>query len=196
MIVHKPVVAPQAGEYGVAMQIAAKKILVYGVTGSGKSTLAARIGQQLNLPYHSVDDLTWELGWVEVPKNVQRERIAAICAGDAWVIDSAYRSWLDIPLAHVDLIVGLDFSRWTSLSRLVRRSVHRVIDKTPICGGNVESLRLLIARDSIIVWHFKSFAKKRATMRAWHADPNGPTIRLFRSPAEVEAWLKTESVRV
>ena len=42
-----------------------RRIVVYGVTGSGKSTLAARIGARLGLPYHSVDDLTWEPGWVE-----------------------------------------------------------------------------------------------------------------------------------
>jgi adenylate kinase family enzyme len=167
----------------------ARKILVYGVTGSGKSTLAARIGQQLDIPYHAVDDLTWDPGWVEVPKDVQRERIAAICAGDQWVIDSAYGSWLDIPLANVDLILGLDFPRSTSLMRLIRRSVHRVVTKTPVCGGNIESTRLLISRDSIIVWHFKSFKRKRERMRAWQADPAGPNVQLFRSPAEVDAWL-------
>jgi adenylate kinase family enzyme len=49
-----------------------RRIVVYGVTGSGKSTLAARIGQRLGVPYHSVDDLTWEPGWVQVPDEVQR----------------------------------------------------------------------------------------------------------------------------
>jgi adenylate kinase family enzyme len=38
------------------------KILVYGVTGSGKTTLARQIGERLGLPWHSVDDLTWEPG--------------------------------------------------------------------------------------------------------------------------------------
>jgi hypothetical protein len=44
---------------------------------------------------------------VPVPPEVQRQRIAAICATDAWVLDSAYGAWRDVPLARADLIVLL-----------------------------------------------------------------------------------------
>ncbi|MBB5867190.1 adenylate kinase family enzyme [Allocatelliglobosispora scoriae] len=167
------------------------RILVYGVTGSGKTTLAARIGERFSLPWHSVDDLTWEPGWVEVPPPVQRERIAAICAGDAWVLDSAYGSWLDVPLGTADLVVGLDYPRWLSLGRLLRRTVRRSVAGTVVCNGNRESLKSLLSRDSIVVWHFRSFARKRARMRSWQAAPHGPAVLLFRSPGEAERWLRT-----
>ena len=62
-----------------------ERVLVYGVTGSGKTTLAARLANQTGLPWHSVDDLTWEPGWVEVPSDEQRRRIDAICAGQRWI---------------------------------------------------------------------------------------------------------------
>ncbi|HEU0129091.1 MAG TPA: adenylate kinase, partial [Pseudonocardiaceae bacterium] len=45
----------------------ARRILVYGVTGSGKSTLAERLAQATGIDWHSVDDLTWQPGWVAVP---------------------------------------------------------------------------------------------------------------------------------
>jgi adenylate kinase family enzyme len=167
-----------------------RRIVVYGVTGSGKSTLAARVGQRLGLPYVSVDDLTWEPGWVAVPDELQRERIAAVCAGEAWVLDSAYSSWKDIPLGRAELIVGLDFPRWRSLGRLLRRTVRRIVLRTEICNGNRERVRnLIFARDSIIYWHFQSFARKRRRMREWQADPAMPPVVLLRSPAEVERWL-------
>src|SRR5205814_2088122 len=83
--------------------------LVYGVTGSGKTFLAERISAATGIPWHAVDDLTWEPGWVPVPEDVQRRRIEAICAGDRWVLDTAYGPWLDVPLARADLIVALDF---------------------------------------------------------------------------------------
>jgi len=165
------------------------RILVYGVTGSGKSTLAARIGTRLGLPYHAVDDLTWEPGWVEVPKPVQRERIAAICAGDAWVLDSAYGSWSELVLARVELVVALDFPRWRSLGRLFRRTARRVVTREAICNGNRESLRVALSRDSIVAWHFRSFSRKRDRMRAWAADPGAPTVVLLRSPRAVAGWL-------
>ena len=165
------------------------RILVYGVTGSGKSTLAPRIAARLGLPWHAVDDLTWQPGWVEVPADVQRELVTAICAGDAWVLDSAYGKWLDVPLARADLIVGLDYPRWLSLGRLLRRTASRVVRRTEICNGNRESLRVVFSTDSIVVWHFRSFARKRERMRRWHADPSGPPVLLFRSPASVHRWL-------
>ncbi|GAA2692056.1 adenylate kinase [Actinoplanes palleronii] len=176
---------------GPARLTTARRIVVYGVTGSGKTTLARRIGERTGLPWHSVDDLTWEPGWVEVPLAVQRDRIAAICAGDAWVLDSAYLSWADIPLARADLIVGLDLSRPLLLYRLVTRTLIRGIVRTPICNGNTESLREALSRDSIVLVQFRSLPRKRARLRAWQADPAMPPVVLLRSARAVRAWLDT-----
>jgi adenylate kinase family enzyme len=173
-----------------------RRILVYGVTGSGKSTLARRIGERLSLPYHPVDDLMWQPGWVPVPAEEQRERMAALCAGDEWVLDAAYGHWRDLVLPRVDLIVGLDLPRWRSLGRLVRRTVRNVVTRAETCNGNHETVRTsLLSRESILVWHFRSFARKRATMRAWHADPAALEVVLLRTPADVERWLDSNTIR-
>jgi adenylate kinase family enzyme len=171
----------------------AQRILVYGVTGSGKTTFAARISEVTGIPWHSVDDLTWEPGWVQVSHDEQRRRIAAICAGDRWVLDTAYASWLDIPMARVELIVALDYPRWLSLTRLVRRSVARAIDRRPICNGNRESFRHMLSRDSIIVWHFRSFQRKRNRVRAWERDPAVPPVVRLTSPRHARAWLERQA---
>jgi len=165
------------------------RILVYGVTGSGKTLLAQRISAATGIPWHAVDDLTWEPGWVEVPGGEQQRRIAAVCAEERWVLDAAYGRWLHIPLARVELIVALDYPRWLSLGRLIRRSVARAVDGRPICNGNRESFRHLLSRNSIVGWHFKSFRRKRNRMRAWEADPNAPAVVRFTRPGQVERWL-------
>lgn len=130
-----------------------ERILVYGVTGSGKSTLAAAISRRTGLPWHSMDDLTWEPGWIEVPAEEQRRRVADVCAGENWIIDTAYSQWLDIVLARTDTIVALDYPRWVSLTRLLRRTFMRLVDRRPICNGNTETWRQALSRNSIIVWH-------------------------------------------
>lgn len=168
----------------------ARRILVYGVTGSGKSTLAAQLSTVTGLPWHSVDDLTWRPGWVEVPQEEQRQRIEAICAGPAWILDTAYGAWTDLPLRHEPVMVALDYPRWFSLVRLLRRSVGRLVRRTPICNGNRETLGKLLSRDSIVAWHFRSFASKRDRMRAWAADPDGPRVVLLRSPGATRRWLQ------
>jgi hypothetical protein len=145
--------------------LVASRILIYGVTGSGKTTLAARLAERTELPWHSVDDLTWLPGWVIVPDEEQRRQITEICAGDRWILDTAYGKWLDVPLARVEVIVALD------------------------CNGNVESPRMAFSRESIIAWHFKSFARKRRRIRAWAAEPGGPAVIRLTSPRATRRWL-------
>lgn len=167
----------------------ARRILVYGVTGAGKSTAAQKIARRTGLPLTLVDELTWQPGWVLVPEDVQREQFAAIAAQESWVLDTAYSSWLDVVLPRADLVVGLDYPRWFSLQRLLRRSVMRAIDQRPVCNGNTESLRALTSRDSILGWHFSSFRRKRERMRAWASTTSAPEVLLFSRPRELDAWI-------
>ena len=173
------------------MTVLPDRVLVYGVTGSGKSTAALAIAERTGRSATLVDDLTWLPGWVPVEASVQREVIGEIVAGERWVLDSAYGAWLDLVLPRAQLVVGLDYPRWLSLGRLVRRTVSGALTGEPRCNGNVESWRNMVGRNSIIRWHFASFARKRERMRAWAASPDGPSVLLFRHPRELEGWLAT-----
>lgn len=163
---------------------------MYGVTGSGKTTLASQLSEVTGICWHSVDDLCWEPGWVETPHEVQRSRIQAIVDQDEWILDTAYGKWIELPLARADLIVGLDYPRWLSLARLLARTTRRVVTGEKACNGNRERLSMVFSQDSIIGWHFKSFARKRQRIRAWKLDPNAPETLVFKSPRQVEAWLR------
>jgi adenylate kinase family enzyme len=169
----------------------ASRILIYGVTGSGKTTLAAQIAERTGLPWHSVDDLTWEPGWVGVPLDEQRRRIEAICSGDRWILDTAYGDWMDLLMARVDLIVALDYPRWLSLARLLRRSARRVVFRELACNGNIETVARLLGTDSIVRWHFRSFARKRSRIQRWMDDKAGPPVLRFRAPRSAQKWLAT-----
>ena len=85
------------------------RYLIYGVTGSGKTTLARDLATRTGLPSHAVDELTRQSGWVAVPDDEQRGVFEQVCAGQAWILDSAYGSWLDVPLARADVVVALDY---------------------------------------------------------------------------------------
>jgi len=167
----------------------ARRILIYGVTGSGKSTLAARLSAITGIPWHSVDDLTWQPGWVAVSAEEQRRRVHAICEGAEWILDTAYATWLDEALGRAELIIALDYPRWSSLQRLVRRTLLNVISGRLICNGNRETLRTTVSRDSIIVWHFRSFRHKRERIRQWLSDPPVPAVWRHSSARQTRQWL-------
>lgn len=164
-------------------------MLIYGVTGSGKSVAAQKIADRLRLPCHLVDELTWQPGWTPVDPDEQRRRFDAIASADSWVLDSAYSTWLDVVLARAELIIGLDYPRWFSLQRLLRRTAARIVDKRPICNGNVETIRNALGRDAIVRWHFRSFTRKRARLQTWAAAQHGPPVLLFQRSAVLDAWI-------
>lgn len=170
-------------------ELTARRILIYGVTGSGKTTFAELLSEKACIPWHLVDELTWEPNWTEVPLEIQRFRIEEICAQDEWILDTAYAKWIDIPLARVELIVCLDYPRWLSLSRLLKRCVVRIFDKKPVCNGNRETIWNAFSRNSIIAWHFKSFRRKRERMRLWEAQEGGPTVLRFTTSSDADTWL-------
>ena len=174
---------------GAAGPDAARRILLYGVTGSGKTTAAARISAATGIPWTSVDDVAWEPGWVQVPTEEQRRRFSEICARDTWVLDSAYGIWTDVALARAELVVALDYPRWFSLQRLVRRTFARIIGKREICNGNTETWAQMVGDDSILRWHFRSFASKRARIRAWAADPDMPPVLRFTRARDLDRWI-------
>jgi len=60
-----------------------------------------------------------------------------------------------------------------------------------VCGENVETWRLALSRDSIIVWHFRSFANKRRRIEAWAKDPPVPEVVRLTSPSQARQWLET-----
>ena len=167
----------------------ARRVLLHGVTGSGKTTLARRLSQLTGLPWTEADSVNWLPGWQQRPLVEQRARVEAVCAQDAWILDSAYTDWADLVLPRAQLVVGLDWPRWRSLARLVRRTVTRILDRHEVCNGNVETWRAAFSRDSIVAWHFRSFAGKRARLDAWEADPSAPPVLRFRRPRDLERWL-------
>jgi adenylate kinase family enzyme len=165
-----------------------RRIVVYGVTGSGKSTAARKISVATGVPWYSVDDLMWEPNWTPVSREEQRRRIEAICARGEWILDAGYSQWMDIVLARAELIVALDYPRWLSLARLLRRTATRIASKRLVCNGNRESVRKACSRDSILVWHFRSFRRKRQRMRQWSAASPGPAVYRFDRPGQLETW--------
>ena len=185
-----PPAAVQAPTAPGSPPAAPSRVLFYGVTGSGKSSAARAYAQATGLPEFSADDdIGWLPGWQQRTVEDQREPAAAIAAQDRWVLDSAHGVWRDVVLPRAELVVGLDYPRWLSLARLVRRSLRRAVAREAVCNGNRETFAGLFIQDSIIRWHSRSFTRKRQVMRGIDSDPAMPPAVLFRHPRQLDSWL-------
>lgn len=167
----------------------ARRVLCFGVTGAGKTTLARALADRLALPLLSMDDLGWDAGWTQPDDATFDRRVLPLLQGETWAVDSVYRRHNAIAIQRADVIVGLDYSRMVSFTRLVRRTARRIRTREPACNGNVETLGRALGTDSILRWHARSFASKRERMRAWHQDPAAPPVLLLTSPRDATALL-------
>ena len=170
--------------------LAPSRVLFYGVTGSGKSSAALAYAEATGLPAFFVDDsIGWLPGWEQRGAAEQRGLGAAIAVENQWVLDGAYGGWRDLVMARAELVVALDFPRWLSLCRLIRRTVRRIVTSQVVCNGNRETVARLFSKDSVVRWHFQSFARKRRIIRDMEAEPSPPRVVVFRRPKDLETWL-------
>lgn len=171
--------------------VRARRVLFYGVTGSGKSTAASRFGRASGLPVVLVDDAVGWLPadvapWTNRDDESMRAIATELAATEEWVFDSAYQQFRDVVFERAQVMIALDYPRWLSLWRLVRRTWRRAVDGLEVCNGNRENWKQVLSRDSILRWHFHSFASKRARMREMEVASTGLTVLRLTHPRQLE----------
>ncbi len=168
-----------------------RRVNVVGTSGSGKTTFARALARRLCAPCVELDALHWEPNWTEVTPEVMRARVAAAVAGERWVIDGNYSVSRDIVWARADTIVWLDFSRAVATWRIVSRSLSRLVRRTELWGGNRESLRELVTRDSVVWWSMSTYARRRRDYPALLAGQRQLEVVRLRTPREADRWLRS-----
>lgn len=169
------------------------RIVVIGVTGSGKTTFAGHLARLLGIPHIEMDALHWNPDWQESSREDFVKKVEAATGGQAWVMDGNYTSKVaHIVWARADTIIWLDYSFRVTLSRLVVRTIRRVLLGEECCNGNRETLKKALSKDSIILWAFKSYWRRQRDFPKKLSDPaygHLLSVRL-RSPKETAAWLE------
>ena len=105
---NRPLFRTMRQDFGWGMQ----RILVIGSPGAGKSTLARRLSERFDLPLIHLDREYFGPGWTTPPRAEWRERVRALAARPAWVMDGNYASTFDIRVPRATVIVWLDLPRW------------------------------------------------------------------------------------
>ena len=98
------------------------RIAVIGNSGGGKSTLARGLARKLGLPYHEIDALLWQPGWVLTPTDMFEAGHSKLLAGESWIIDGLGRlETLPARFARATEIVLIDMPLWQHFSLAARR---------------------------------------------------------------------------
>jgi adenylate kinase family enzyme len=127
-----------------------------------------------------------------LPTEVFRARVSEQVAQDSWIIDGNYGVVRDVIWSSADTIIWLDYPFLVMLQRLLSRSLFRMISRTPVCNGNLETFERVISRDSIIWWGISTyFSRKEKYGRLWESKELQETKLLrFTEPKQAADWLR------
>lgn len=101
-----------------------KKIMLIGSGGAGKSTLARKLHKVLGLPLIHLDNEYWSAGWIEMDKELWRQKIEELSDLPEWIMDGNYGGTMDIRLAKADTIIFMDYPTWKRLWRVFIRTLR------------------------------------------------------------------------
>jgi len=117
-------------------------IFVVGTSGSGKSTLAKFIADELAIPHIEMDAVLWLPNWQKREPNEFKDIIdKEMAANPRVVIDGNFLGKNIEPVAG-DTLVLLDLPRLRVFSRILRRSLRRVIFREKLWSGNQEGMEI------------------------------------------------------
>jgi adenylate kinase family enzyme len=163
------------------------RINIRGTTGSGKSTLAAELAARLDVVHIELDALHHGPNWAQPTPDEFRSRVQAAMAAATcgWIIDGSYDSKLgSLVTDAADSVVWLDPPLHVVMSRVLRRTFHRIHHDVELWSGNRESWRTALwSQDALVWWAWRSFFRHR---RDW---PARGYVRL-RSDRAVRRWVE------
>lgn len=123
-----------------------------------------------------------------------RERVDEATADGGWAVDGNYSAVRDILWPRADTLVWLDYPLAIILTRVMRRTMRRLVTREELWNGNREDFRnTFFSRDSILLWALQTYRKNKQRYAVLTVAPEYVHLRVvhLRSPREAERWLAT-----
>ena len=86
-----------------------RKVIIIGSPGAGKSTFARMLRSRTGLPLYYLDMIYHRPDRTTIPREEFDAKLAALLAGDAWIIDGNYGRTIEARLRACDTVFLLDY---------------------------------------------------------------------------------------
>lgn len=143
-----------------------ERVVVVGTSGSGKTAFARKLAGELALPHLELDSIFHRGGWSATPDDEFREEVGRFAAQPMWVVDGNYTSHgtREALWPRADTFVWLDPPRDVVISRVVRRTLRRVVTRQKLWSSVTEPWSNLFSLDpgrNIVLWAWTTFERNR-----------------------------------
>ena len=165
----------------------------------GKTTLARQLATRLGVEHVELDALYHQPGWTELPAGEFARRMAERldAAAGGWVTCGNYNTQGgSLNQDRADTIVWLDLPRWLVMTRVVRRTLRRLVTREELWNGNREPWSNIYSLDpekNIVVWTWVNHPDYRASYGQKWASGAWDHARVvhLRSRRAIAEWLAT-----
>jgi adenylate kinase family enzyme len=181
-----------------AMQHRLTRVVVQGTSGSGKTTLSKALAEVLGVNCLELDGLYQQANWSPLELDEFRTRVSSFVEQFGWVVDGNYSHVRDILWPLATTIVIIDLPKRVVMTRVIKRTLLRILKRERLWNGNRESWRNALSRDpmrNIILWSWNSHAKYHELVPNEARETAGPErVVVLSSAREVQRFLD-EAVR-
>jgi adenylate kinase family enzyme len=170
-----------------------QRICIVGTTGQGKSTLARQLAAKFQMECVELDAINWQPNWTPISPSEFQVRVAEAVRPERWVIEGGYSPVRPLIWARADTVIWLDYPLPFVFWRLLRRTIRRMMKNEVLWNGNRESFVTLFSTDSIIVWLFRTYWRRKKQYPELFTLPEYRHLNVlrFQSPKETSAWLNS-----
>jgi adenylate kinase family enzyme len=167
-------------------------IFVVGTSGSGKSTLAKEIANQLLIPHIEMDAILWLPNWQKRNSKDFKRVIQKLMSENKRVVIDGNFLGKDLEPLSGDTLIFLDYPRLLVFSRILRRSIRRLVFRQKLWSGNREEWKFLFSRDFdlnpvLFSWisheqrraRYSQYVEKRTDLKVYRIT-NRKELRAFR----------------
>jgi len=173
------------------------RVIVHGTSGSGKSTLSTALARALDVACLELDGLYQQPNWTPLEIEEFRARVSSFVAQPRWIVDGNYSQVRDIVWPLATTIVFIDLPRRVVMTRVVKRTILRIVKRERLWNGNRESWRNALSLDpmrNIILWSWNSHAKYHEVAPREARESVGPErVVVLASAREVRRFLDRAS---
>ncbi len=166
-----------------------KNIFVVGTSGSGKSTLGKYLANKLNYRYLELDAIFWLPNWTKRNEDELKTIIAFEQSQPGGLVLDGNTLSKGAAICPGDAFIFLDFSRPLIVSRVLRRTLKRVIFRTKLWSGNKEEGKFLFSRDpeiNPVLWAYKTHYRRRSEYLELIQTLDGVIVHHIRSKRDLK----------
>ena len=168
------------------------KTIITGTTCTGKTTLGKKLADKFSIVQVDLDEYHFLPNWVEKEKSqFKKDVFSALEKHENWIVSGNYNSiFKDTLFRQADRIIWLDYNLGVILRRYCVRTFRRVVYKEKCCGDNYETLGRTFSSDSLFLWIFKSYWRRKQRMKQWKAnDFSDKEWIVFQNPRQTRRFL-------